>query len=224
MANAIQKAILVAKISGVLKDLMVKTTADQVYIDESTTLANKLADVITALNGKAPSTHSHAQSDISGLSTALNERPTITAMNTAIADAISELVNGAPGTADTLKELSDLIGSNDDAIGLLNSAVGNKADKSTVTTLQNTVSAIQDTVAGLGSLATKSSVSYNDLDTSLKNKIDTVTSGNHSHSNKGVLDNISSTTVANWNAKTRIHYSATEPNMADGDIWMKLIN
>lgn len=53
MANTAQKAILRAKIEGVLKDLMVKTTAEQVYLDDKTTLAAKLQELINALNGKA---------------------------------------------------------------------------------------------------------------------------------------------------------------------------
>ena len=53
---------------------------------------------------------------------------------TEVDEKISALVNGAPETADTLKELSDLIGSNSDAMDLLNSAIGSKANSSDVYT------------------------------------------------------------------------------------------
>jgi len=43
MANIAKKAILRAKLSGVLTDLMVKTTADMVYFNETTTLTAHLA-------------------------------------------------------------------------------------------------------------------------------------------------------------------------------------
>ena len=53
---------------------------------------------------------------------------------TEVDEKISALVNGAPETADTLKELSDLISSNSDAMNLLNSAIGSKANSSDVYT------------------------------------------------------------------------------------------
>ena len=53
---------------------------------------------------------------------------------TEVDEKISALVNGAPETADTLKELSDLIGSNSDTMDLLNSAIGSKANSSDVYT------------------------------------------------------------------------------------------
>ena len=46
-------------------------------------------------------------------------------------EKVSGLINGAPETADTLKELADLISENEDAVGLLNAAIGNKANKAT---------------------------------------------------------------------------------------------
>lgn len=42
---------------------------------------------------------------------------------------ISNLVNGAPETLDTLKEIADALGENDDAVQALNAAIGNKVDK-----------------------------------------------------------------------------------------------
>ena len=42
---------------------------------------------------------------------------------------ISALINGSPTTLDTLKELADAIGENEDLITALNSAIGNKAEK-----------------------------------------------------------------------------------------------
>lgn len=51
----------------------------------------------------------------------------------------SELINGAPGTMDTLKEVSDYIESHKSVETALNAAIGNKADKSTVEALSETV-------------------------------------------------------------------------------------
>ncbi len=61
---------------------------------------------------------------------------------------ISNLINGAPETLDTLKEIADALGKNDDVIKALNAAIGNKVDK----------------VAGKG-------LSANDFTTAEKNKL-----------------------------------------------------
>ena len=83
----------------------------------------------------------------------------------------------------------------------VNAAIGKKAEASVVTALQEVVSAIQSTVNGLGSMATKNSVSYSDLDSTLKGKIDTAES------------------------KSKIFYSSTQPtDLEDGDLWVKLLD
>ena len=256
MANATRNAILRALIEGAITELMVKTKVDNVYVDDTTTLAAKLAEMITSLNskastdalnaglsGKANSSHTHAQSEVSGLTSALSERPTTTAMNAAISDAITALINGAPGTYDTLKEISDYISTHEDVVGTLNAAIGSKADASTV-------AAIQATVNALGSLATKSKVSESDLDDSLKEKVNAASEGNHSHNNKALLDtytqtnanladavskkhshdnktaldSISSTKVAAWDGKGKFYAQSTQPaNLTANDLWAQII-
>ena len=46
-----------------------------------------------------------------------------------IAEKINDLINGAPTTLDTLKEIADEISKNADVVEMLNSAIGNKVDK-----------------------------------------------------------------------------------------------
>lgn len=83
MATA-KNAIFKAKIEGVINELMFKTNAANVYVDDSTTLAAKLSSIIAdiatkastkdltnGLAGKANSSHIHAQSDVTGLADAL---------------------------------------------------------------------------------------------------------------------------------------------------------
>ena len=53
MANVAREAILRAKIEGVITDIMVKTTAAQVYVDETTTLAAKLATLAASADLQA---------------------------------------------------------------------------------------------------------------------------------------------------------------------------
>ena len=225
MSNVAQKAILTAKIDGVLKDLMVKTSADQVFIDDSTTLAAKLTELVEALDGKAAATHTHTQADVTGLDDALTARPTTEAMNAAISTAISGLINGAPETYDTLKEIADYIDAHQDVVDALNASIGSKADASVVATLQETVKAIKTVTDSLGALATKDSVAESDLDESLKAKINAAAEGNHSHDNKTVLDGITADLVTAWNGKSTVYYSATQPvGLAEGDLWVQLID
>ena len=225
MSNVAQKAILTAKIGGVLKDLMVKTSADQVFIDDSTTLAAKLTELVNALDGKAAATHTHAQADVTGLEDALTARPTTEAMNAAISTAISGLINGAPETYDTLKEIADYIDAHQDVVDALNASIGSKADASVVVTLQETVTAIKTVTDSLGALATKDSVAESDLDEALKAKVNAAAEGNHSHDNKTVLDGITADLVSAWNSKSKVYYSATQPDtLAEGDLWVQLVD
>lgn len=67
---------------------------------------------------------------------------------------ISNLINGAPETLDTLKEIADALGESDDAVQVLNAAIGNKVDK----------------IEGKG-------LSTNDFTTAEKNKLDGIATG-----------------------------------------------
>lgn len=48
MANTAKNAILKAKIEGVIYEIMVKTGAENVYVDDTTTLSAKLSEIIAA--------------------------------------------------------------------------------------------------------------------------------------------------------------------------------
>lgn len=54
---------------------------------------------------------------------------------------------------------------------------------------------------GLGALAYKATVAEEDLDSTLKEKINTTAAGNHTHANKAELDKIADGDVAKWNNK-----------------------
>ena len=252
-----KNAILKAKIEGVIYEIMVKTGAANVYVDDTTTLSAKLAEIIadlalkatkeevtTGLAGKAAASHTHAQSEVTGLEDALTARPTTDAMNTAISTAISGLIDGAPETYDTLKEIAEYISSDKTAMDTLNAAIGNKADKTAF-------EAVKATVDALGALASKDKVAETDLADELKEKVNAASEGNHSHNNKALLDTYDQTnddlkaaveqkhTHANkatidkitednltaWSGKSKIYYSATEPAaLAEGDLWFQLLD
>lgn len=56
---------------------------------------------------------------------------------------LSNLINGAPETLDTLKEIADALGENDDAVQALNVAIAKKADKTEIPTVGNGTLTIQ---------------------------------------------------------------------------------
>ncbi len=227
MASAnVKYAILRAKINGVLTEILTKTDITNVFYDENTTLAAKLAEVIAdvatkassqeltdGLAGKADKTHSHAQSEVTGLSDALNARPTTDAMNSAISAAIDALIDGAPETYNTLKEVATYISEHQDVVDTLNAAIGQKADKTTV-------EAIQQTINALGALAQKDTVSEDDLDAALKEKVNAAAEGNHSHANKALLDTYDQTNSDIKDAVGKKHSHANQSELdkiAEGD-------
>lgn len=198
--NNAEKAILKAIINGVLTELLVKTSAEQVYLNETTNLAAKLTEMISAIN----------------------ERAKTTDMNTAITQAIDGLRAELLGTDakeayDTFTELAAYIAAHKDIADALTAAIGNKADKTAVTELQNIINA-------LGSLANKNSISENDLDSALKEKVNAAADGNHSHSNKAVLDGITAAKIAAWDGKANVYTSDTQPTgMTANDLWIQLV-
>ena len=210
-----KNAILKAKIEGVIYEIMVKTGAANVYVDDTTTLSAKLSEIIADLALKATKTevtdglalkadksHTHAQADVTGLEDALTARPTTEAMNTAISTAISGLINGAPETYDTLKEIADYIAAHASVETALNEAIGKKADKTAF-------EAVKATVDALGTLATKSKVAEDDLSDELKEKVNAASEGNHSHLNKALLDTYDQT---NADLKAAVEQKHTHEN------------
>ena len=109
MANTAKKAILRAKVEGALVDLLVQTNAENVMVDENTTLTAKLAAIVAAAATPADIT-------------------------TAISALRTELMGeGVPEAYDTFKELADYIESHQTAADALTAAVGNKAALDSIT-------------------------------------------------------------------------------------------
>lgn len=81
--------------------------------------------------------------NVTGLETALNARPTTTAMNTAIATAKSELVNGAGSALDTLAELSAALGNDPNFATSMSSMIAARV----LTTDYNTAMALKAPLA-----------------------------------------------------------------------------
>ena len=150
--------------------------ADSILSTTSTNaVQNKVVKAaLTTLENKIPS--------ISGLASE-------TFVSNSINTAINNLVNSAPGTLDTLGELATAIQNNESVVATLNSAIGNKADKSS-----------------LGTAASKAVVTSVDTSANLptSNAVKTFVEG------KGYLTGITSSQVTTALGYTP--YNSTNPN------------
>jgi hypothetical protein len=201
----IKNAIIKTKIENAIYELMVKSSVDNIYLtDGTTTLASKLAEMITAIN----------------------EREKSADVDTKISTAINNLIDGAPATYDTLKEISDYLTSHNDEYTALVTTVGKKVDKVTGKGLSTNdfTTTYKNLLDSLGSLAKKSAVSESDLDSSLKSKVNAAAEGNHNHDNKTVLDGITADEVSAWDGKPNIYVQSSQPTtMNTNDIWIQPI-
>ena len=109
------KATIKAMYEGIINDLMIKTKTDNVYLPDGVTLLSaKLSEIVTSINS---------------MSTDIDALPTTSEVNTAISAAIDDLIDGAPATYDTLKEISDWIATHQDEYAALIAAIAGKVDK-----------------------------------------------------------------------------------------------
>ena len=114
---------------------------------------------------------------LSKILTSVNAAQTSEQVQAAVKAQFDKIVGGASDAYDTLLEIETLMKEHDGAYEALLAAVNKKVDAS-----------------DLGTLAKKSNVAEDDLDTALKAKI-------HTHSNQTVLDGITSGKVSAWDAK-----------------------
>ena len=155
MANIAKNAILRAKIEGVITDIMVKTTAAQVYVDDTTTLVAKLATLaakadLEALQTTVNNLGALAQKDkvsyadleealaalidgkaeASALTEEINRAKAAEEANAAAAAAAKAAADAAQADADALE------GRMDTAEGKITTLIGEDANKS-VRTIAN---------------------------------------------------------------------------------------
>lgn len=116
-----------------------------------------IADGVITVNDDS---HNHTIANVDGLQTALNGKETSGAAATALTNAksytdtkISDLINGAPTTLDTLGEIATAMADNADVVEALNDAIGTKANA--------THTHAASDVSGLATVAT--SGKYSDL-------------------------------------------------------------
>ena len=181
-----KNAILKAKLEGVIYEVLVKTNAANVMVDSNTTLAAKLtsiladiatkantSDMTTALAGKANASHTHAQSEITGLTDLLATLATSESVTSAIDALRQEMLGDTPVEAyNTFTELAAYIAEHKEAADALTAAVGNKADKAT-------------TLSGYG---ITDAYTKTEVDTKISDAISEATGGESAASVKSALE------------------------------------
>lgn len=101
----------------------------------------------SALDGKAAASHTHAISNVTGLQSALDSKAT----PADVSSAVAAVVNAAPATLDTLKELADALGSDANFSTTVTNALAAKAPIANPT-FTGTVSGVTKAMVGLGNV------------------------------------------------------------------------
>lgn len=177
-------------------------------------------------------THKHKLSDITDytIDSALSETSTNPVQNKAINaefDAIAEGMGALELAIDNFTSGSTTVAKAETATSAETAKEATHAVSADTATSANTASDSSKLGGQLpsyyakasdiptGALASKDVVSESDLDSDLKAKVNAASEGNHSHSNKTVLDGITSTKVSAWdsaesNAKSYADTAATK--------------
>lgn len=208
---AAKNAILQMKIEEVLNDLLPKTIAAQVIVDDGTqeTLATRLASIMSKLDGIVDSG----------------------TIDSKISTAIDGLIDGAPGTYDTLKEIADYIASHEEVSSALNEAIGNKVDKVEGKGLstEDFTTALKTKLEGIAEGATKveastnGNIKINGSDTPVY--VHPTGAGNNHLPAGGTVGQVlraSGNGAATWGENVRS--GASEPgDLAAGELFIKII-
>lgn len=209
---ATKNAVLQMMIEQILTDLMVKTEAGNVIVNLATgeTLATRLASIASAATTYA----------------------TTSEMETYVGQRLSDLINGAPETADTLKELSDLIATNAGVIETLNAAIGNKVDKEAgkglssndfTTTLLTKLNGIAAGATKVAKSGTNGHIVINDADTVVYTH-PTGDGNNHipAGGSVGQVLRAAGSGVGEWGVPIRVGASAPD-NLLPNELFIKLL-
>lgn len=183
------------KIEGALKELLVKSNAENVavtYNGAETTLAAALASIYQSITNL----------------------PTAEGVDSKISAALGSLVNGAPEAGDTLKELFDLISSNTEAMALLNAAIGGKVDKVEGKGLstEDFTTALKNKLDAMEGVTAEEKAAWNDK--ADKTKASATADGLMSKEDKARLDGLRG-----------VRYGATPPDdMQDGELFVRVVS
>lgn len=106
MSATVKNAVIKTMVEGQIVEIMVKSNVENIYLpDGTTTLASKLAEILASING--------IDGDV----------------DSKISAAIDALIDGAPETYNTLKEIADYLATHQNEYTALLATVGGKVDK-----------------------------------------------------------------------------------------------
>ena len=217
MSDNRRNATLKALIDAAITELMIKTSGEQIYLDDNTTLSSKMAEMVAAINLRDKKTdvdakintvtdslNSTSESLGNDISTLRSEKADKTEVTERITALKQEIMGDLPVEAyDTFTELAAYIEEHQEAADALTAAIGNKADKTVVDDILTVIN-------GLGALANKDKVAKDDLDASLQTELDakatteamntalsTKSDTNHTHDDRYYTKAETDTAIAN---------------------------
>ena len=217
MSDNRRNATLKALIDAAITELMIKTSGEQIYLDDNTTLSSKMAEMVTAINLRDKKTdvdakiktvtdslNSTSESLGNAISTLRSEKADKTNVTEQITALKQEIMGDLPVEAyDTFTELAAYIEEHQEAADALTAAIGNKADKTVVDDILTVIN-------GLGALANKDKVAKDDLGASLQTELDakatteamntalaTKSDTNHTHDDRYYTKAETDTAIAN---------------------------
>lgn len=201
MATNMKKAILKKQIEGIVYEVMLKTTAEMVTIDDAgTTLAAKLIE--------------------------LGNLPT----STYVDEKISALVNGSPETLDTLNELAAALGSDPNFATTIANQLGSKVDKVEGKGLSTNDYTNEEKakLAGVEEGANKTLIVNNLTTSETGSALDAaqgkVLSDKIEEHTADLTVHITEKERTGWNAKARVIAASAQPeNMTENDLFLELV-
>lgn len=204
-------------IDGVIQNIMVQTGADNVIVD--------------AAKGEMLSTR------LAAIATSLANMNSSTEVDKKIKTAINNLINGAPETYDTLKEIADYIASDSTAMDALNKAILTKVDKvegkglsaeDFTTALKTKLNGISANATKVEKSTTNGNVKINSIETTVYSH---PTSAGNKHipaggaAGQSLVYGGSSGTAAWGTAPTIVRSGATTPqDLHEGELFFKILN
>ena len=187
---------------------------------------------VTELYPKTAANNTFLQSG-TDLETALTTIPTTETVEGLISDAIDALIDGAPATYDTLKEISDWIATHQSEYEALIAAIAGKVDKVEGKGLstEDYTTAEKSKLAGIEAganaytlpAATTSALGGVTVGSNLAVDANGVISGNYSNATTSAAGLMSAADKTALNGKPDVYVQSSQPSgLKAGDIWFQI--
>lgn len=244
MSEVLKKAVLKTLVEDQIVQLMVKSQTTNIFLEDgTTTLAAKLADIVADLATKP--TKTEMEEAIEAMPDAAEVQGMI---DTSVSSAIDALIDGAPETYDTLKEIADYLATHASEYEALTALVNTKVDKvegkglSTedfTTELKNKLESLSNysleaaTATKLGGVKIGSNIgvtedgviSVADASTTTKGVVQLSDSVESTSSTVAATSKAVKAAYDKAVAKSDFIVSASQPeNLRAGDLWVQLLD